>query len=310
MSTTQIHPPERHEAVCMSLSDTGLGGSDNDIVLGSSVQTANPTPHPLADTVGAEVARFLGLPFDTDGDNAASLHYACRRLRAGQRVCFAGQAFSALYLVRWGHFKAVGHDLDGHARVFAFFMKGELAGLDGLAESHYAYDLVALGDAEVIVLPFATLARLTRCHVQAEMTLYRQLSLYGLNKDLCAEWRGLPRAQDRVGAFIDWQAKRFGRMGYSEREFILPMSRRDIGGFLGLSLETVSRAVSHLRAARIIDVRRRNLRILEPHKLIHDSGRTTSVSAPVRTSTVYSMVSNLPCSAPTFLGNTSSSTPL
>lgn len=195
--------------------------------------------------------------------------FPCARVKRGQSVFRMGQAFQALYVVRLGQVKTVLHGDGGDERVLGFSMKGDLLGFDGIYSSSYPTEAIALTDTELVVLPYRELLELGQRDIRFDKLMYLAASRE-MNRERAIEsLQNTLKAEARVAWFIEYQAGRFAAQGYSSRQFLLPMTRRDIGNYLNISLETVSRSLSVLAAARIIHVDRREIHILRPEAL-HD----------------------------------------
>jgi CRP/FNR family transcriptional regulator len=246
----------------------------------SSTANAIATPaRPLtvhrgaADTRGlTTVARFrtrcatcnlreLCLPCGLGSSDMARLDevvYTRKRVRRGETLYRAGDAFESIYAVRSGFVKSSVVLEDGRDQVTAFHMAGEIVGMDGIGNDRHAADVVALEDSEVCVIPYARLE---------EAGLGRQLSKV-MSRELVRDQGvmmllGTMRAEERLAAFLLNLSQRFRARGYSHNEFHLRMTREEIGSYLGLSLETVSRLFSRFQDEGIIAVQQKHIRILD-----------------------------------------------
>ena len=151
-------------------------------------------------------------------------------------------------------------------------MRGELLGVESIGSSHYMVDVVALDDCEVIELPYP--AVLDAC---ATMPTLQGALTQALAQELRRDqyWMltlGTLNADQRVAAFLQDLAARHRALGFSANHFVLRMSRIDIASFLALKHETVTRALSHLVAAGIIAVDRREIRIACAERLDRCAG--------------------------------------
>jgi len=203
-----------------------------------------------------ELAKLLGIPaFVKDGDT----QFQHVQYKAGQRIHTIGQSFDTLYVVYSGFIKSVIIDDAGHEQVVAFPMKGDLLGVDGIHGGVHTTEAVALTACEVILVPFKTLTALGRSQPDLELAIYgvmgrelaREQSLIGALGSLGAE--------ARVARFLAFMSSRFEEMGYSGKQFNLRMTREEIGNYLGLTLETISRTLSAFAAAGLISVELRNV---------------------------------------------------
>ncbi|MBC2769446.1 Crp/Fnr family transcriptional regulator [Pusillimonas minor] len=179
----------------------------------------------------------------------------------------AGQPFANVYLVRTGYLKTVRHTDTTHERVLHFPMMFDWVGLEGIGLGKHGYDAVALTHTELVALPFNGLLDAARQDAQIERALYEAFSLAQSAHERDADLMTVIGAEQRVGRFLALQAHRHARRGLPAGAFELPMTRRDIGAFLGLSLETVSRALSSLAARGAICIDRRTVHIIDARHL-------------------------------------------
>ncbi|MCL4798506.1 MAG: helix-turn-helix domain-containing protein [Burkholderiales bacterium] len=207
----------------------------------------------------AEFAPFFG--FEIDDPRLGEVAFPVRRIKAGESLVRAGDPFDAIYFVRCGFFKTVRVDEAGNEVVLALPMTGEAIGLDGLDPGHYTADVVALDTSLVAAVPFAQLAHLGRENASIERALFRAFSraLGREHSMICL--LGTLSAEARVASFLLDLSDRFGRLGYSRTDFALRMTRQEIGSYLGLKLETVSRTFSALAASGAIGVDRKTITI-------------------------------------------------
>jgi CRP/FNR family transcriptional regulator len=190
-----------------------------------------------------------------------------RRLKPGEQAYGIGQAFESLYVVNAGYLKTVILDTEGNERVISFPMKGELLGSDGICTDRHASEVIALSDCDLIVIPFKQLLSLGHACQELEHIIYRVVSRQIVldNNNFAA--LGSLRSDARVARFLVTEADRHAALKFSSQSFRLRMTRREIGSYLGLTLETVSRSMSALDAAGIISVDQRDIKILKPTSL-------------------------------------------
>ncbi len=192
-----------------------------------------------------------------------------RRLKAGQSALCAGQAFDGLYVVRLGAMKTSMVELDGGEHVIAFPMKGDLLGSDGICQGKYMSEVVALTDCDLIKIPAESLFARERSGNDLELVACWAISREIVREQSTYAMTCLTKTDVRVAHFLTIQARRFAAMGYSASQFILPMTRRDIGNYLNVTLESVSRAFSALGRAGIIGVNRREITIHSHEALLN-----------------------------------------
>jgi CRP/FNR family transcriptional regulator len=209
---------------------------------------------------GGELTRF--------GEIAA----AKRRVARGASLYHAGDRFESLYAVRGGAFKTVGVSREGTEKITGFHLPGELLGLEAINGGRHGYNAVALEDSEVCIIPFAQLERMALTLPALQHQLLRLVSGdisrdHGLMLLL-----GSMTAEQRLAAFLLSLARRHQRLGYAGDRFMLRMTREEIGSYLGLTLETVSRILSRFQREGLISVHQRDVEILGRDRLMERVG--------------------------------------
>jgi CRP/FNR family transcriptional regulator len=191
-----------------------------------------------------------------------SLVGARRKLRRGQHLYRAGDAFEALYAIRTGFFKTDVLLEDGRDQVTGFQMTGEILGMDGISGELHSCNAVALEDSEVCLIPFSQLEHLSREIKALQHNFHKVMSRELVRDQSLMMLLGTMRAEERLAAFLLNMSQRFTSRGYSPAEFHLRMTREEIGSYLGLKLETVSRAFSRFQEEGFIAVQQKHIRIL------------------------------------------------
>jgi len=205
--------------------------------------------------------RELCLPCGLQASEMARMDdvvYTRKRVKRGETLYRCGEAFESLYAVRSGFLKSSVVLEDGRDQVTGFHMAGEILGLDGIGSGSHTADLIALEDSEVCVLPYA--------HVE-DPCLQRQLHKV-MSRELVRDQGimmllGTMKAEERLAAFLLNLSQRFLARGFSPSEFHLRMTRDEIGSYLGLSLETVSRLFSRFHDDGLVSVLQKHIRILD-----------------------------------------------
>lgn len=192
-------------------------------------------------------------------DAGESSHFRRRRLKAGQPALRMGQPFDGLYVVRLGCLKTAMTHVNGAEHVLAFPMKGDLLGYDGICKHQYLSEVVALTDCDLIKIPAAEFMSPGRGCSEIERLAYWAISREIAQEQTCYALSHSAKSEARVARFLRIQSDRFGALGYSPNRFTLPMTRRDIGNHLDVTLETVSRAFSAMDHLGIISVERREI---------------------------------------------------
>jgi CRP/FNR family transcriptional regulator len=233
--------------------------------------------------------RELCLPIGLSADELKRLDqlvYARRKVRRGEDLYRAGNAFSAIYAVRSGFFK---NDLvyqDGREQVIGFHMSGDILGIDGIGADYYACNAVALEDSEVCVIPFSRLEEISR-EVRGLQHQFHQI----MSREMVRNHEVMlllgARAEVRLAAFLLNLSQRFKTRGYSATEFQLRMTREEIGSFLGLTLETVSRLFSKLQQGNLVAVLQKRIHVLDAaglRKIVSPTGAGERCAARPRLS--------------------------
>jgi CRP/FNR family transcriptional regulator, anaerobic regulatory protein len=192
-----------------------------------------------------------------------------RKIKRGSTLFRNGEKFTSLYAIRTGFFKTcVGTD-DGRDQVTGFQMAGEIIGLDGIVNDQHTCDAVALEDAEVCVMPFDRIEELSREVNALQHHVHKIMSREIVREHGVMLLLGSMRAEERLAAFLLNLVQRLHARGFSQSELVLRMTREEIGSYLGLKLETVSRTFSKFADDGIVEVKQRHVRILDSEALKH-----------------------------------------
>lgn len=189
------------------------------------------------------------------------------KVKQGSHLFNHGDPFTSLYAIRTGFFKTCVSTEDGREQVTGFQMAGEVIGLDGIVNEQHTCNAVALEDAEVCVMPFANVEELSREFPVLQRHVHKMMSREIVRENSILMLLGNMRAEERLAAFLLNLVQRLHARGFSQSEFVLRMSREEIGSYLGMKLETVSRTFSKFSEEGIIEVKQRYVRILEPDAL-------------------------------------------
>jgi CRP/FNR family transcriptional regulator len=190
-----------------------------------------------------------------------------RPLARGEPLFRTGDPLAAVYVPRDGAFKTISLNDDGEERIVGFHLAGELMGLDALGADRHRCDAIALTTANVCEVPFDQLAQVAAQVPRLQQQLLRVIGQsVGRDQDHL-DMLARRQASERIALFLHGLAERFRHIGQSESQFKLPMSREDIGRFLGLALETVSRGFTRLQDDQVIAVDGRCVEILDRAEL-------------------------------------------
>jgi len=185
-----------------------------------------------------------------------------RQVGRGDRLFHTGDEFHSLYAVRTGFFKTCISSEDGRDQVTGFQMAGELLGLDGIGTERHTCDAVALEDSQVCVIPFQQLEDLTREFSDLQRQFHKIMSREIVRDHGVMLLLGSMRAEERLAAFLLNLTQRLQARGFSASSLILRMTREEIGSYLGLKLETVSRTFSKFQDEGFLEVKQRQIRVL------------------------------------------------
>ena len=211
--------------------------------------------------------RELCLPVGFDAQQMRQLDalVATRRpVRRGMALFRSGQPFDAVYAVRTGFFKTRVTSEDGRDQVTGFQMAGELLGLDGISTDRHSCDAVALEDSQVCVIRYDQLERLSREFTELQRQFHRIMSREIVRDHGVMLLLGSMRAEERLAAFLLNLTQRLQARGFSATALVLRMTREEIGTYLGLKLETVSRCFSRFQEDGVLQVNQRQIRVLDP----------------------------------------------
>ena len=198
-----------------------------------------------------------------DLDRLDTLVTTRRTVRRGETLFRRGDAFGSIYAVRSGFFKTSVSTEDGRDQVTGFQMAGELLGLDGIGDATHNCDAVALEDSQACVIPFGRLEELAQEFAGLQREFHRVMSREIVRDHGVMLLLSSMTAEERVAAFLLNLALRLEARGFSPSSFVLRMTRAEIGAYLGLKLETVSRSFSKFHEDGILDVRQREVRIVD-----------------------------------------------
>ena len=192
---------------------------------------------------------------------AERLTVSTRRLKRRDVLYRAGDPLHFLYAVRSGTLKSTVAASDGREQVTGFQMAGDLLGLDAVAEEAHATTATALEACELVMLPWAQVRELAGDGAGVNEAISRLMSREIVRDHRLMALRGSFSAGEKVAAFLLKMSRHMKDRGYSTREFHLRMTREEIGSYLGLQLETVSRIFSDLQRRGVLQVDKRHVRI-------------------------------------------------
>lgn len=212
----------------------------------------------------------LCLPMGLDAGDMERLDAIIGRRRKVPRDAFLYRMedpFTNLYAVRLGHFKTYQISIEGEQQVTGFQMAGELLGMDAISTERHNCDAVALEDSEVCEIPFTRLEQLFG-HIPTLLRhFHRMMSREITREQSVMLLLGNMRAEQKFAAFLVNLSSRYAARGYSATAFQLRMSREEIGNYLGLTIESISRLLSRFKKLGLLKVSNREIEILQPERL-------------------------------------------
>ncbi len=222
--------------------------------------------------------RELCLPLGlnpVDSDRLDTLVGSRKTVARGKALFHAGDPFDALYAVRTGFFKTCVSTEDGQSQVTGFQMAGELMGMDAISQDQHTCDAIALEDSQVCVIPYAQLEVLSREFTELQHAFHKIMSREIVRDHGVMLLLGSMRAEERLAAFLLNLTKRLHARGFSPSSLVLRMTRQEIGSYLGLKLETVSRTFSKFQDDGLLEVKHRQVHVLNEdglRKLVNGNG--------------------------------------
>jgi CRP/FNR family transcriptional regulator len=192
---------------------------------------------------------------------------ARKKIKRGAALFRNGERFTSLFAVRTGFFKTLVSADDGRDQVTGFQMAGEVLGMDGIVNDVHTCDAIALEDAEVCVMPFDKIESFSQEIQGLQRHVHKIMSREIVREHGIMLLLGSSRAEVRLAAFLLNLAERLRTRGFSQSELLLRMTREEIGSYLGLKLETVSRTFSKFVEQGIIEAKQRHIRILRLEEL-------------------------------------------
>lgn len=239
------------------------------MALSDHIPSSNCQPHTQTSCGNCRLSS-LCLPLSLHLEDVDRLNQIVQRgrpLQRGDHLYRAGEPFQSLFAIRSGSVKASTLNEEGEEQVTGFYLPGELVGLDGIADDQYTNSVIALETASVCEIPFHLMEDLSLKIPSLQRHLFQLLSREITQDQQMLSLLSKNNAEERVAALLLSLSKRHVRRHLSANEFQLPMSRTDIGNFLGLTIETISRVFRRLQQQDILAVDKKHIRIQDMEKL-------------------------------------------
>lgn len=235
------------------------------------------TPNKCSTCVLGQFCLPVGLSSD-DLEKVDSLVTERVRLKKGESLYRQGDSLTAVYGIRFGTLKTEYALPDGREQITGFHLPGEMLGLDGIGENTYQSNAIALEDSEACVVRFNDFEQLARQLPSLQSQFHKILS-----RELTQDQRhllalGTLRAEERLASFLLNLSDRLAARGYSANEFHLRMSREEIGSYLGIQLETVSRLFSRFTESGLIQIKQRHIKLVDMDGLLELAGKSRAIN--------------------------------
>jgi CRP/FNR family transcriptional regulator len=196
-------------------------------------------------------------------ERVEALICSSRTIRNGEPLYRAGDSFQSIYAVRAGSFKTVVMHRDGREQVTGFNLAGDVLGLDGICSGRHSCDALAIEDSKVCIIPFHLLEAMCRDIKALQQHVHRMMGGEIVREATLMMLLGTMSADQRVATFLLNLSGKLKSRGYSQAEFHLRMTREEIGSYLGMKLETVSRMLSKFQKDGLLDTHGKQIRILD-----------------------------------------------
>ncbi len=210
--------------------------------------------------------RELCLPIGLDAGELDRLDRMVTRrkhMQRGEHVFRVGAPFQFLFAIRTGFFKTYELQDDGQEHITGFHMAGEIIGMDAISTDHNTCNAVALEDSDLCEIPFPQLESLCREIPALQHQFHKLMSREIIHDHGIMMLLGGMRSEERLAAFLLNLSQRFSARGYSASEFHLRMTRAEIGHYLGMKLETVSRTLTKFQEQGLIAVNNKHVELLD-----------------------------------------------
>lgn len=230
----------------------------------------NHCPHDRKTSCNNCRLNTICLPISLHIDDIDKLNSIIQRgkpLQKGEYLYRANDTFDSVFAIRAGAVKAVSLSDNGEEQVTGFYLPGEVVGLDGLADNRYTNSVIALETASICEIPFNRMEELSLQIPNLQRHFFQLMSREITQDQQIITLLSKSSAEERIAALLLSISSRNSRRQLSATAFRLPMSRTDIGNYLGLTIETVSRIFTRLQKQAIISVDKKEIHIDQLDKL-------------------------------------------
>lgn len=247
--------------------ETNMSGVESDVI---AVNNGPKCRHSPSTSCGDCRLSGICLPIALQHDEVARLEDIVNRsktIQKGYTIYRQDQEFSAVYAVRVGCVKTLRTTQDGKEQVTGFYFPGEIFGMDGISKNRHTNSAVALESGAFCEIPFDRLQELSSKLPSLQRHFFQLMSSeIAFDQQLITQL-SKNSAEERMAALFLSISSRFAARNQSGLRFRLPMSRGDISNYLGLTVETVSRILTRMQQAEIINIDNKEVEILDIEKL-------------------------------------------
>lgn len=234
--------------------------------MSESIKLHNPHQAHCKDCSLASLCLPLSLNLE-DMDALDDIVKRGRPMKKGEFLFRQGDAFNSVYAVRSGALKTFSLSDSGDEQITGFHLPSELVGLSGMDSESYPVSAVALETTSVCEIPFERLDELSAQLPQLRRQLMRIMSREIRDDQQMMLLLSKKTADERIATFLVNLSARFRARGFSANQFRLAMSRNEIGNYLGLAVETVSRVFTRFQQSKLLEAEGKEVHILDPIEL-------------------------------------------
>ncbi|WP_286261812.1 fumarate/nitrate reduction transcriptional regulator Fnr [Thalassotalea atypica] len=212
----------------------------------------------------------LCLPFSLNEQELDTLDNIIDRkrpIRKNEKIFADGEELHSLYAIRSGTFKTYTIDANGEEQITGFHLAGDLLGFDAISNTEHQSFAQALETAMVCEIPYDTLDQLSDSMPSLKRQVLRLMSQEIRTDQNMLSLLNRKNAEQRLATFIASLCDRYKERGLSSKEFRLTMTRGDIGNYIGLTVETISRLLNRFHKEGLIEVNGKLITILDRDKL-------------------------------------------
>lgn len=206
-------------------------------------------------------------------DSSLRLTHRSMLIKNNQHLYFSGDKLEAIYIVKSGSFKSYLINHKGDEQIIDFHLPGDILGLDALSRHQFESSVVALETSSVCVVKASQLEHLIELLVPDWLMDLMMGKLMQQQRNLSA--LGKKNAKRRIAAFILDLSENYQALGYSGKELKLNMSRQDIGNYLGLASETISRIFTRMQREGLLKLDRKEITIVDYDNLSQLADKTS-----------------------------------